>query len=213
MARLRDTEEFGPTLDAVAERLDISATAVEKDYWVSEVLRVLAAASPDDFIFKGGTSLSKAYRIAERFSEDIDVLVLPGQRGRGAVDKLMKAMGEVAAAGVGGAAVCSPVVGSRTMLAVPSRLWQVATIALRDAAVTSSPSSAIRRVRHRTPSSPRASMSVTLTSRGSGSESTATTAPEPRPSARSPALGIANRHPQETRGRPRRGSSAQGAIG
>ena len=104
MARFRDTEEFGPTVDAVAERLDISATAVEKDYWVSEVLRVLAAAFPDDFIFKGGTSLSKGYRIVERFSEDIDVLVLPGQRGRGAVDKLMKAMGEVAAAGVGGEA-------------------------------------------------------------------------------------------------------------
>lgn len=104
MARFRDTEEFGPTVDAVAERLDISATAVEKDYWVSEVLRVLAAAFPDDFIFKGGTSLSKGYRIVERFSEDIDVLVLPGQRGRGAVDKLMKAMGEVAAVGVGGEA-------------------------------------------------------------------------------------------------------------
>jgi hypothetical protein len=104
VARFRDTDEFGPTVDAVAERLDISATAVEKDYWVSEVLRVLAAAFPDDFIFKGGTSLSKGYRIVERFSEDIDVLVLPGQRGRGAVDKLMKAMGEVAAAGVGGEA-------------------------------------------------------------------------------------------------------------
>lgn len=100
--RFRDSAEFGPTLDVVAERLDISATAVEKDYWVSEVLRVLVAHFPDDFIFKGGTSLSKGYRIIERFSEDIDVLVLTGDRGRGAVDKLMKAMGEAAAAGVGG---------------------------------------------------------------------------------------------------------------
>ncbi|MBI2708571.1 MAG: nucleotidyl transferase AbiEii/AbiGii toxin family protein [Actinobacteria bacterium] len=104
MARFRDTEDFGPTVDAVAERLDISSTAVEKDYWVSEVLRVLAATFPEDFIFKGGTSLSKGYGIVERFSEDIDVLVLPGERGRGTVDKLMKAMGEVAAAGVGGEA-------------------------------------------------------------------------------------------------------------
>lgn len=104
MARFRETDEFGPTVDAVAERFDISATAVEKDYWVGEVLRLLAATFPDDFIFKGGTSLSKGYGIVERFSEDIDVLVLPGERGRGAVDKLMKAMGEVAAAGVGGKA-------------------------------------------------------------------------------------------------------------
>jgi hypothetical protein len=104
MARFRDAEEFGPTLDAVAERLDISATAVEKDYWVSEVLRVLVAAFRDDFIFKGGTSLSKGFGIVERFSEDIDVLVLPLGRGRGAVDKLMKEMGETAASGVGGEA-------------------------------------------------------------------------------------------------------------
>ena len=104
MTRFRDTDEFGPTLDAVAERLDISATAVEKDYWVSEVLGVLVATFPDDFIFKGGTSLSKGYGIVERFSDDIDVLVLPRDRGRGAVDRLMKAMGEAAAAGVGGEA-------------------------------------------------------------------------------------------------------------
>lgn len=102
--RFRDFDEFGPTLDIVAESLDISATAIEKDYWVSEVLRTLVATFPDDFIFKGGTSLSKAYGIIERFSEDIDVLVLPGERGRGAVDKLMKAMGDAAATGVGGEA-------------------------------------------------------------------------------------------------------------
>ena len=50
MARFRDSAEFGPTLDAVSENLDISATAVEKDYWVSEVLRVLIADFRDDFM-------------------------------------------------------------------------------------------------------------------------------------------------------------------
>lgn len=68
------------------------------------MLRVLVANFPGDFIFKGGTSLSKGYGIVERFSEDIDVLVLPGNRGRGASDKLMKAMGEAAATGIGGEA-------------------------------------------------------------------------------------------------------------
>lgn len=86
MPRFRDSGEFGPTLDAAAERIGISATAVEKDYWVSEVLRVLASDFGGDFIFKGGTSLSKGYRIVERFSEDIDILVLPGGRGRGGQD-------------------------------------------------------------------------------------------------------------------------------
>lgn len=104
MPRFRDSDEFGPTLDVVAERLDISPTAVEKDYWVSQVLRVLADGFPEDFIFKGGTSLSKAYGIIERLSEDIDVLVVPGARGRGATDKLMKEIGAAAAMGVGGEA-------------------------------------------------------------------------------------------------------------
>ena len=82
MPRFRDLVEFGPTLDAAAERIGISPTAVEKDYWVSEVLRVLARDFGAAFIFKGGTSLSKGCRIVERFSEDIDVLVLPAGRGR-----------------------------------------------------------------------------------------------------------------------------------
>jgi hypothetical protein len=104
VARFADRREFGPTLDAAAERLGISPTAVEKDYWVSQVLRLLGREFEGDFIFKGGTSLSKGYRLVERFSEDIDVLVLPGDRGRGATDRLMKAMADRAATGVGGSA-------------------------------------------------------------------------------------------------------------
>lgn len=102
MARFRDLAEFGPTLDAAAERLGISPTAIEKDYWVSEVLRVITASFSGEFVFKGGTSLSKGYRIVERFSEDVDILVLPGDRGRGATDTLMKKMAALAAAGVDG---------------------------------------------------------------------------------------------------------------
>ena len=101
-SRLRDSDEFAPTIDAAAERLAISATAIEKDYWVSEVLRVLAAQFADDFVLKGGTSLSKGYHLIQRFSEDIDLLVLSGSRGRGAIDRLMKQMAESAAAGIGG---------------------------------------------------------------------------------------------------------------
>jgi hypothetical protein len=104
VARFAELREFGPTLDAAAERLGISPTAVEKDYWVSQVLRVLGRDFDGDFIFKGGTSLSKGYRLVERFSEDIDVLVVPGERSRGATDRLMKAMAAAAATGVGGSA-------------------------------------------------------------------------------------------------------------
>lgn len=102
MARFADLGEFGPTLDAAAERLGISPTAVDKDYWVSQVLRFLGRDFLSDFIFKGGTSLSKGYHLVERFSEDIDILVLPGGRSRGPTDRLMKAMAGAAATGVGG---------------------------------------------------------------------------------------------------------------
>jgi len=98
----RDDKDFDPTIDAAAEELGISPTAVEKDYWVAEVLRALYGAHPSDFIFKGGTSLSKAYQLIERFSEDIDLLVIAGDRGRGATDTLMKRMAAAAAAGVDG---------------------------------------------------------------------------------------------------------------
>jgi len=48
---------------------------IEKDYYVTEALRVIAAAEGDRAIFKGGTSLSKGWSLIERFSEDIDVFI------------------------------------------------------------------------------------------------------------------------------------------
>lgn len=65
-------EEQLTILANVAEDKGIVDNAVEKDYWVSMVLRAIfslpyAAA----FVFKGGTSLSKGWGLIERFSEDI----------------------------------------------------------------------------------------------------------------------------------------------
>jgi len=97
----RDQAVFQPTIEAAAERLGITATAVEKDYWVTQALRVLADVFPNDFVFKGGTSLSKGYGLIERFSEDIDLLVIQGTRGKGAVDRLMKDMGTAVASTMG----------------------------------------------------------------------------------------------------------------
>jgi len=98
MSRFRDSDEFGPTISAAAERLEISPTAIEKDYWVTQVLRALGSDFADDFVFKGGTSLSKGYGLLERFSDDLDILILPRGRGKGATDKLMKGIGGAAAA-------------------------------------------------------------------------------------------------------------------
>jgi hypothetical protein len=60
-----------------AERLRLSPPIVEKDFWVCWTLQALFGLPSlgATLIFKGGTSLSKVYRIIERFSEDIDVLI------------------------------------------------------------------------------------------------------------------------------------------
>lgn len=64
--------------------LSISDYALEKDFMVSEALGALASMRSEEFdlIFCGGTCLSKAYGILERFSEDIDIKVVtkPGFR-------------------------------------------------------------------------------------------------------------------------------------
>lgn len=50
--------------------------AIEKDWWVTMVLKALFATSCKDFLtFKGGTSLSKGWGVIERFSEDIDIAI------------------------------------------------------------------------------------------------------------------------------------------
>jgi len=59
-----------------ATRKALPAVAVEKDWWVTTVLRALFALPYAEYLsFKGGTSLSKCYNLIERFSEDIDIAV------------------------------------------------------------------------------------------------------------------------------------------
>jgi len=64
-----------------ADRLQIKAIFVEKDYWVTYALRtIFNDAIGNDTVFKGGTALSKCYKMIERFSEDIDLIVLRRDR-------------------------------------------------------------------------------------------------------------------------------------
>ena len=64
--------------EQTARRLDTSPGYVEKDLWLCIVLDVLYNRLParhPNLFFKGGTSLSKAFGLIERFSEDIDLVV------------------------------------------------------------------------------------------------------------------------------------------
>ena len=61
-----------------ANRFGTPIGNVEKDFWVCWTLDALYHERPDGgprLLFKGGTSLSKAFGLIERFSEDIDVTV------------------------------------------------------------------------------------------------------------------------------------------
>ena len=62
---------------ATADRMGIGARLVEKDYWVCWMLRRLFTLPEiaGHLTFKGGTSLSKAFGLIERFSEDIDLII------------------------------------------------------------------------------------------------------------------------------------------
>jgi len=67
---------------------------IEKDYYVTEALRIIAAAAPDKIIFKGGTSLAKGWNLIQRFSEDIDIFLDPRAfkpaLGKNGVDRELK---------------------------------------------------------------------------------------------------------------------------
>ncbi|NEW81396.1 MAG: nucleotidyl transferase AbiEii/AbiGii toxin family protein [Mariniphaga sp.] len=72
-----DKKLFRDTILATAEYFSISPVYIEKDYWITYALRLMAQNSDaDKVVFKGGTSLSKAYHLVNRFSEDIDVAVI-----------------------------------------------------------------------------------------------------------------------------------------
>ena len=60
--------------EQTAEKMNLPGHLVEKDFWVCLTLHALFSLSDfkDHLTFKGGTSLSKVYKVIERFSEDID---------------------------------------------------------------------------------------------------------------------------------------------
>ncbi len=69
-------ELFKQILKEVSDNLGLDEFQIEKDYYVSLLLKSIST-NPDlsNVVFKGGTSLSKCYGVIKRFSEDIDISV------------------------------------------------------------------------------------------------------------------------------------------
>ena len=70
-------EEYRAIIINTAARKGMNTAIVEKDFWVCVTLDYLFNHSKwkDKIAFKGGTCLSKAYHLIERFSEDIDIIL------------------------------------------------------------------------------------------------------------------------------------------
>lgn len=73
---LHNDPDFKDLINQVADEMSIAPFLVEKDYWIMHALYGLQSQGYD-FELKGGTSLSKGYKIIYRFSEDIDIKILP----------------------------------------------------------------------------------------------------------------------------------------
>lgn len=73
---LHERVDFIALLRILEQETGIQIQLIEKDYWIMHVLYGLKKQGLD-FELKGGTSLSKGYRIIDRFSEDIDLHISP----------------------------------------------------------------------------------------------------------------------------------------
>ena len=64
------------SLVQISEQTGMSPFAVEKDWWVSRCLEIIFQLDvAKHLVFKGGTSLSKAWKLIDRFSEDVDLAI------------------------------------------------------------------------------------------------------------------------------------------
>ena len=81
---------FEEAVIATAQRFSIPEIFIEKDYWVTVALYTIFHSSiADQAVFKGGTALSKCHKLIERFSEDVDIVVLnKGESGNQLKNKI-----------------------------------------------------------------------------------------------------------------------------
>lgn len=75
---------------------------IEKDYFATEALRIVANVAGDKVIFKGGTSLSKGWNLIDRFSEDLDLFLDPiafePALGKNAINRELKKISDLVGA-------------------------------------------------------------------------------------------------------------------
>ena len=85
-----DKELFQELIQLTANETGLVTAIVEKDYYVTMFLKCISEMKPE-IIFKGGTSLSKCFKIINRFSEDIDLNIQFENRATEGQRKSLKA--------------------------------------------------------------------------------------------------------------------------
>jgi len=83
--------DFQALINLTADYFQIPQVYIEKDYWVTYILKNLSNSPfKNDVVFKGGTSLSKAFHLIDRFSEDIDLQITNFDGGDSKKKKMFK---------------------------------------------------------------------------------------------------------------------------
>lgn len=95
--RLHKNEQlFRQSIEFTAQRKNIPTIYIEKDYWVLFALHaIFSSKMANETVFKGGTALSKCFGLIERFSEDIDLVVL--RSGNDSSNNLTKKIKQISA--------------------------------------------------------------------------------------------------------------------
>jgi hypothetical protein len=102
--RLSQHPDFRQAVVQAAEHFaerGLRPALIEKDYYVTETLRIIASTVGDKIIFKGGTSLSKGWNLIQRFSEDVDIFLDPRAfdpaLGKNGINRELKALRDAVA--------------------------------------------------------------------------------------------------------------------
>jgi predicted nucleotidyltransferase component of viral defense system len=100
--RLHENKElFQDAVIATAQQKGIREIYIEKDYWITFALyQIFKSEIGKETVFKGGTALSKCFDLIQRFSEDIDLVVLRNENETGnqlktKIKKIFKCVSDV----------------------------------------------------------------------------------------------------------------------
>lgn len=89
----RQPKLFDEAIQSASMHLKINSDFIVKDYWITYILWNLSNyQNCEQVVFKGGTSLSKAYRLINRFSTDVDLAIIqvPGLSGNQIKNEIRK---------------------------------------------------------------------------------------------------------------------------